>query len=93
MSYAGSQVSFETDSVGMTLLTRYTWGPGTDQLVSLRAPDGTHYVAVTDVLGSVRALVKRDGTWAGRLRYDPYGNLVDSAGPQPPLRYRWTGRE
>ena len=92
MSYAGSQVAFETDSAG-ALQTQYTWGPGTDQLVSLRAPDGTHYVAVTDVLGSVRALVKRDGTWAGRLRYDPYGTLVDSAGPQPALRYRWTGRE
>ena len=92
MSYAGSQVAFETDSAGSTLLTQYTWGPGTDQLVSLRVA-GTHYVAVTDALGSVRALVKRDGTWAGRLRYDPYGKLVDSAGPQPALRYRWTGRE
>jgi RHS repeat-associated protein len=29
----------------------------------------------------------------GRLRYDPYGQLIDSAGPQPALRYRWTGRE
>jgi RHS repeat-associated protein len=93
MSYAGSQVAFETDSVGTTLRTRYTWGPGTDQLVSVRDTTNAHYVAVTDQLGSVRALVKRDGTWAGRLRYDPYGNLVDSAGPQPPLRYRWTGRE
>jgi RHS repeat-associated protein len=74
MSYAGSQVSFETDSAG-AIQTKYTWGPG------------------TDLLGSVRALVKRNGTWAGHLRYDPYGNLVDSAGPQPPLRYRWTGRE
>ena len=93
MNYAGSQVAFETDSVGTTLRTRYTWGPGTDQLVSLRDTTNTHYVAVTDQLGSVRALVKRDGTWAGRLRYDPYGTLVDSAGPQPALRYRWTGRE
>jgi RHS repeat-associated protein len=54
----------------------------------------TSYSVVTDALGSVRALVRRDdGAWVGRLRYDPYGQLLDSAGPQPALRYRWTGRE
>jgi len=86
-------VAFETDSANTSLSTLYTWGPGVDQLVGVRV-SGTDYTVVTDPLGSVRALVRRsDGVWVGRLAYDPYGQLLDSAGPQPPLRYRWTGRE
>jgi RHS repeat-associated protein len=93
MVYAGNQVAFETDSNNTGLATIYTWGPGVDHLVAMTVGT-TPYTVVTDALGSVRALVRRqDGSWAGRLRYDPYGQLIDSAGPQPTLRYRWTGRE
>ena len=94
MGYAGGQVAFETDSAAAGAPTViYTWGPGVDQLVGVRV-GGTDYGVITDPLGSVRALVRRsDGSWAGRLSYAPYGELLDSAGPQPALRYRWTGRE
>lgn len=93
MVYAGAQVAFETDSNNTGLSTIYTWGPGVDKLVAVQVAT-TAYTVVTDALGSVRALVRRsDGAWAGRLRYDPYGQLVDSVGAQPALRYRWTGRE
>lgn len=71
----------------------YTWGPGVDNLMGLKVGT-TAYTTVTDPLGSVRAIVRRsDGAWVGRLLYEPYGQLLDSAGPQPPLRYHWTGRE
>jgi RHS repeat-associated protein len=93
MVYAGNQVAFETDSNNTGLATLYTWGPGVDNLVAVQV-GGTAYTVVTDALGSVRALVRRsDGAGMGRLRYDPYGQLIDSAGPQPALRTRWTGRE
>ncbi len=93
MVYAGNQVAFETDSNNTSLATIYTWGPGVDNLVAVQV-GATQYTVVTDALGSVRALVRRsDGAGMGRLRYDPYGQLIDSAGPQPVLRYRWTGRE
>ena len=93
MVYAGSQVSFETDSANTSLSTIYTWGPGVDNLVAVRVAD-TSYAAVTDGLGSVRAFIRQaDGAWVGRLSYDPYGQLLDSAGTLPAGRYRWTGRE
>jgi RHS repeat-associated protein len=93
MVYAGNQVAFESDSGSTSLTTIYTWGPGVDNLLAVKV-GSTQYTVVTDALGSVRAIVQRsDGAWKGRLRYDPYGQLIDSAGPQPVLRYRWTGRE
>jgi RHS repeat-associated protein len=97
MVYAGSQVSFETDSAG-TIGLRYTWGPGTDNLLAIQDAAGNHYYATTDRLGSVRSLAKRDGTWLLTRRWDPYGTEMarDSSasftwGNQ--LRYGWTGRE
>jgi RHS repeat-associated protein len=91
--YAGDHVAYETDEAG-TIGRTYLWGVGTDHLVGVREANGTQYVAVTDKLGSVRALVRRsDGVWTGSLRYDPYGALIDSAGSVLGLRYRWTGRE
>ncbi|HJS47449.1 MAG TPA: RHS repeat-associated core domain-containing protein [Gemmatimonadales bacterium] len=90
--YSGEHVAFETDSAG-AMGRAYVWGAGTDQLVGFRDPDGTRYYAVKDLLGSVRAVVRRDGAWMARLRHDPYGRLVDSAGTPFGLRYRWTGRE
>jgi RHS repeat-associated protein len=92
--YHGDQVAFETDSSG-TLGLRYTWGPGTDNLLAVRNASGTiHAYAVPDRLGSVRGLVKRDGTVIYAFTYRPYGEPADSAGSGGlELRYRWTGRE
>ena len=97
MVYSGSDVSFETDSAG-TMGLRYTWGPGSDNLLAVQDESGNHYYATTDRLGSIRTLAKRDGTWLLTRRWDPYGNEMtrDSStsftwGSR--LRYGWTGRE
>jgi RHS repeat-associated protein len=91
--YHGGHVAFETDSVG-TIGLRYTWGQDVDDLIGVRDAAGNQYYAVQDKLGSVRGLVKRDGTWVLSLAYKPWGGVLDSAGTQHALlRYRWTGRE
>jgi RHS repeat-associated protein len=94
--YHGSAVAYETDSAG-TIGLRYTWGPGADNLIAVRDAAGNHYYVVHDPLGSVRGLVKRDGTWTMSVRYNPYGGVSrrDSSGSGPgfALRYGWTGRE
>jgi len=94
--YQGASVTFETDSGG-TIGLRYTWGLGSDNLLAMRDAAGNHLYVVQDPLGSVRALVKRGGTWLLSARYEPYGLIskIDSAVPGPGIvwRYRWTGRE
>jgi RHS repeat-associated protein len=97
MVYTGSQVAFETDSAG-TIGLRYTWGPGSDNLLAIEDASGNHYYATTDRLGSIRTLAKRDGTWLLTRRWDPYGNEIsrDSSASftwGKRLRYGWTGRE
>jgi len=91
--YHGDAVGFETDSSGSIGL-RYTWGSGTDVLVGIRDNTGNQYYTVRDKLGSIRGLVKRDGTWVLNFAYNPWGDVVDSSGTQfNLLRYRWAGRE
>jgi RHS repeat-associated protein len=97
MVYSGSHVAFETDSAG-TMGLKYTWGPGSDNLLAIEDEAGNHYYATTDRLGSVRSLAKRDGTWLLTRRWDPYGNEMtrDSSASFTwgnRLRYGWTGRE
>jgi RHS repeat-associated protein len=90
--YHGDHVAFETDSSGTTGW-RYTWGLGTDDLLAARDGAGNHYYPVQDKLGSIRGVVKRDGTVPLVMTFYPYGTVLDSAGPGLALRYRWTGRE
>jgi len=92
--YHGDQVAFETDSAG-AITTKYSWAPGTDNLLGFTDSTGTYYNVVTDHLGSVRGLVRRDGTWIMHQRFTPYGTRLarDSSGTLPTLRYGWTGRE
>jgi RHS repeat-associated protein len=97
MVYSGSNVSFETDSAG-TMGLKYTWGPGTDNLIAIQDAAGNHYYATTDRLGSVRTLAGRDGTWLLTRRWSPYGREMtrDSSASFTwgnRLRYGWTGRE
>ncbi|MBK6779738.1 MAG: RHS repeat-associated core domain-containing protein [Gemmatimonadetes bacterium] len=86
------------DRRGGAFKWKYTWGPGTDNLVGLQDSTGTQFYVVQDQLGSVRGLVRRDGTWIMSQRFTPYGQLLarDSvAGHQWPkgLHVGWTGRE
>ncbi|MBK6779743.1 MAG: RHS repeat protein [Gemmatimonadetes bacterium] len=94
--YQGGQVVAETDAAG-AFKWKYTWGPGTDNLVGLQDSTGTQFYVVQDQLGSVRGLVRRDGTWIMSQRFTPAGQLLarDSVGGhQWPkgLHVGWTGR-
>ena len=95
--YQGGQVVAETDAAG-AVKWKYTWGPGTDNLVGLQDSTGAQFYVVQDQLGSVRGLVKRDGTWVMSQRFSPYGQLVarDSIGGHKfpkGVHVGWTGRE
>ena len=94
--YQGGQVSAETDTAGV-IQWKYTWGPRTDNLVGMQDASGSQYYVVQDQLGSVRALVKRDGTWIMSQRFTPYGQLQvrDNPGGDMPTGFHigWTGRE
>ncbi len=94
--YQGGHVGAETDAAG-NIKWKYFWGPGTDNLIGLQDSTGTQYYVVQDQLGSVRGLVRRDGTWIMHQRFTPYGTLLarDSAGSSMPkgLHVGWTGRE
>jgi RHS repeat-associated protein len=81
--------------VGTTVKWQYTWGPGADNLVGFQDSTGTQYYVAQDKLGSIRTVVKRDGTWMLSQRFTPYGTRFarDSTGAIPTLRYGWTGRE
>lgn len=90
---SGDQVAFETDSAG-TVGLRYTWGLSVDDLLGINT-GATQAYTVMDRLGSVRGLMKRDGTWLMSQRFGPYGQLLDrdSSGTYPITRYQWNGRE
>jgi RHS repeat-associated protein len=93
--YRGGAVGFETDSGG-TIGLRFTWGMGADALIAVDK-DTTHFYVALDKLGSVRGLVKKDGTWVLSERFGPYGVTIardtNAAVTIPALRYAWTGRE
>jgi len=96
--YHGGAVAFETDTSGTTITLRYTWGPRTDELLGVTDGGGHRFYVVSDVLGSVRGLVKRDdGTWVMSQRFGAYGATIardtNATGPGFALRYAWTGRE
>jgi RHS repeat-associated protein len=62
--------------------------------VGFQDSTGTQYYVAQGKLGSIRTVVKRDGTWILSQRFTPYGTRFarDSAGAIPRLRYGWTGR-
>jgi RHS repeat-associated protein len=94
--YQGDHVAFDADSANF-IMRRYVWGMGTDELIAVRDsfPNSaaTHYYTVKDKLGSIRGVVRRDGTWQYSKRFGPYGAEVEASGTDVGLRYLWTGRE
>jgi RHS repeat-associated protein len=85
-----------------TLQKRYLHGPAVDQVLAQEdvtladvALNVTHPDRVlwhlTDNLGSVRDLVRADGSTMAHLQYDAFGNLID--GLESVTRYQFTGRE
>jgi RHS repeat-associated protein len=97
-AYRGANVGFETDSNNTTIGLRYTYGPGSDDLLAVRDGSGHHYYAIKDLIGSVRALVRRDSAWVMSQRFGPYGAVITKDTSTTVtlgfvLRYGWTGRE
>ena len=84
-------------SGAITLSKRYLWGEGVDELLaqedvtkSTSAADRVLW-QVVDHLGTVRALVKQDGTAATKFVFDAFGGIV--AGDTSLTRYLFTSRE
>ncbi len=84
-------------SGAMTLAKRYLWGEQVDELLAqedvtknLTATDRVLW-PIVDHLGTVRDLVKQDGTVATHFVYDAYGGIV--SGDTSLTRYLFTTRE
>ncbi|MCF7855312.1 MAG: hypothetical protein K9N51_10985 [Candidatus Pacebacteria bacterium] len=68
----------DTDATG-ALLRSYTWGSGIDNLLAITVHGATEtntYYAITDHLGTVRALTDDTGAVAEAYRYDAWGNVL-----------------
>jgi len=75
--YAGPHVLADTDSAG-TVTRSYTYGPGTDNILSMTVYTGGNtstYWYVTDHLNTVWALVDDNGVVAESYNYDTWGNV------------------
>ena len=74
----GPQIVAETDDTG-TVLRRYEYGPGIDDILSMTAIDGqteTTYRYVKDHLNTVIALVDDQGGIVESYDYDAWGNVL-----------------
>jgi RHS repeat-associated protein len=65
------------------LLALFTQGPGIDQPLIMRRPDGTKFFMLADALGSVVAHADESGAVVERVAYEAYGKpvFVDVRGP------------
>jgi RHS repeat-associated protein len=72
---------------------RYLHGPAVDQVLAREDAAGNVLWQLADHLGTVRDLVRDDGSLADHLRYDSFGNAIADANPAVASRYRFTGRE
>jgi RHS repeat-associated protein len=88
--YDGDNLIEEMDA-NANALSRYTQGPGIDQLFAeLRSGTVSYYQS--DVLSTVTSLSNLAGTLANTYSYDAFGNLIGSAGTLiNPFQY--TGRD
>lgn len=85
-------VEDETDGAGAPTRFRYVYGP--TGLVAM-SRNGTDYWALTDHLGSVRAVVDKDANSKALFYYSPLGELLSRNAPPNSIdiRYRYTGQE
>lgn len=95
--YDGFECIMEQDGTGTPLCT-YTYGPGIDNILSIRR-GGASYYYIKDGLGSVTALVDSSGDIVESYSYDAYGrprifdsNGVPIAESQLGNPYLFTGR-
>jgi RHS repeat-associated protein len=100
--YDGVNPYMDLDAKG-NVMTRYLYGPGTDELYArvVLDPSSNGYDTpryqptwyVTDRLESVRALVDYHGAAIDRIVYDSYGNIESESNPAAGDRFKFTARE
>lgn len=76
--YDGIHIMADLDASG-SLLRNYTWGSGTDNLLSMTDYAGGEtntYFALTDHLGTVHALTDESGTIVESYDYDAFGRVL-----------------
>jgi RHS repeat-associated protein len=92
--YDRGHVTMEFNGTGPTPTVRYLYGMQVDQILAQDKGAGNVSWALTDQLGSVRALVGNDGVVRNRFEYDAFGTVVSTmSGATDDSRYRYTGRE
>ena len=76
------------------VVREYLHGPGIDEPVSVRFIGAGSHKYITNVQGSVIALVDSAGQFSAQYRYDAWGNLISSEGEMKEVNtYLYTGRE
>ncbi len=90
--YEGWNLVQETNANGVVTANYVYDGP--DHLLAMNR-DGATYFYLYDRLGSVVGLSNGAGVLAASYRYDPWGNILASAGTTPNLAnpFRYVGRE
>ena len=74
------------------MTTRYLYGPVIDQLFA-RYANGEVDWYLGDYLGSVRQIVRTDGTVLDQLTYDSFGKILSETNPTNGDRFKYTARE
>ena len=74
-----------------TLLTRYLYGPGANQILARTSASGVTAWYLTDHEGSVRDVVNTSGTVIDHVAYDSYGNLTSESSPGNGDRFKFDG--
>ena len=91
--YDGDQI-IEERSGTATVVADYTYGPWTDEALTMTRAGQTYYYHY-DALGSVRNLTNAAGTVIESYDYDPYGNPTANSTVGNPIRFtgRWYDAE
>ena len=96
----GQHVALRLDEEGLTQ-NRYLYGPAVDQIladerVTSQTSAGEVVWALTDHLGTVRDVVKRNGgttTVLNHIQYDAFGNVVGESNSAQDFQFGYTGRD
>jgi len=77
--------------VGGVLTSQFTYGPGIDEVLSVRQGTLTA-IFQSDVQGSVKRVVRSDGVELASYVFDSFGRIISTTGSIP-TRYAFQGRE
>ena len=90
--YDGVNPFADFDASG-SLITQYLYGPAADQLFARVSATANLDWYLTDNLGSVRQIVRSDGTVLDNIAFDSFGQILSESAPPSGDRFRFTGRD